>query len=55
MKVKMHKDCIGVRGIKFFKCSRCGAENSNNYMNGVDICHKCIEELNICPICGKEL
>lgn len=54
MKAKTHKNCIGVRGIKFFKCLRCDAESSN-YMNGIMICHKCIEELNICPICGIEL
>lgn len=40
---------------KDFGCPKCGDENSNNYMNGVDVCHKCIKNLNICSICGKGL
>ena len=55
MKAYRHNTCLGVRGIKFFKCSTCGAENSNNYMNGINSCKACCEKDNICCLCGKPL
>lgn len=54
MEAFAHKECLGVRGIKTFKCEKCG-EKSTNYINGVNICHKCCIENNICEICGKEV
>ena len=54
MKPITHKNCLGVRGIKVFKCIKCGCE-SQNYMNGIDVCKKCCEENNICQICGKDI
>lgn len=43
------------RGIKNFRCKGCGADNSTNYLNGVEYCPLCIEKLNICKICGESL
>lgn len=50
----MHKECLIAKGIMFFKCPKCG-KDSGNYVNGVRICPRCCEELNICQICGKKL
>ena len=54
MKPIRHENCLGVRGIKTFKCIKCG-KLSNNYMNGVDICFECCVKSNICQVCGKDL
>ena len=54
MKPFIHKDCSVARGIKIFKCIRCGC-NSQNYVNGINMCEKCCEETNTCQICGKEI
>lgn len=47
------KSCVIAKGIKFFKCIKCGKE-SGNYVNGVSICYDCCKEGDICVICGKE-
>lgn len=52
MKPYIHKDCMGMRGIITFKCLRCNKE-SNNYSNGIKVCHDCCIANNICRICGK--
>lgn len=49
-----HKDCLGARGIKIFKCVECGCD-SQNYMNGIDVCRECCIKANTCEICGKEI
>lgn len=49
-----HDQCIGVRGIKTFKCAKCD-KPSNNYMNGVDLCSECCDQLGLCCICGSKL
>jgi len=54
MKAFIHKECLGVRGIKFFKCEKCGAD-STNYSNGVNICHECCIKSNTCEVCGKKM
>lgn len=54
MKPLTHKNCLGARGIKSFKCKHCG-NDSQNYMNGLDVCRKCCEKASICEICGKSL
>ena len=54
MEAFTHKECLGVRGIKSFKCEKCGKKGTN-YINGVNICHKCCIENNICEVCGKEV
>lgn len=55
MKVNTHKNCLGARGIKMFKCIRCGRKDSHNYMNGIDVCDACCHKDNICCICGELL
>lgn len=45
--------CVIAKGIKFFKCIKCG-KDSGNYVNGVSICYDCCKGANICRICGKE-
>ena len=54
MKPFTHKECLGARGIKFFKCEKCGTD-SNNYSNGINVCYKCCIENRICQVCGKKL
>lgn len=49
-----HKNCVCARGIKIFNCIRCGKE-SDNYMNGIDMCKECCKETNTCQICGIKL
>ena len=48
-----HKDCRGVRGVKYFRCIHCGRQ-ATRYANGVDICAECCSVQNLCNICGKE-
>lgn len=48
------KKCFVAKGLKFFKCLKCGKETSN-YYNGVIICYDCCKEANVCRICGKEI
>lgn len=54
MKKFCHEECIGVRGIKNFKCTVCG-KDSSNYSNGIDVCRDCCIEKNICEICGDDM
>lgn len=54
MKPFKHKDCLGVRGIKSFKCTSCNKETTN-YLNGVDMCNSCCEEKKICRVCGNKV
>lgn len=49
-----YKMCLGTRGIKLFKCLKCGSD-STNYSNGVKICYECCAKNNICQVCGKEI
>ena len=53
MKNGVCEKCVIAKGIKFFKCIKCG-KDSGNYVNGVSICNDCCKEDNICVICGKE-
>lgn len=49
----IHKGCAIAKGMKVIKCDKCGKE-SVNYVNGVDLCKNCCEELELCCICGEE-
>jgi NTP pyrophosphatase (non-canonical NTP hydrolase) len=46
--------CAVARGIRHITCKECGKEDIN-YTNGIDICPKCAEKLNICRICGEQM
>lgn len=50
----VHKDCILVKGIKYFKCIKCGNKGSN-YRNGITVYRDCVDKLNICSICGESM
>lgn len=54
MNIHAHDKCTLTRGIKFFKCFRCGKQG-NNYSNGIEYCNECRNEFNICDICGEAL
>lgn len=49
-----HRECKLSRGIKEFKCTRCGKRGSN-YVNGATICVECATEKGLCRICNKPL
>lgn len=49
-----HEKCMVAKGMKLFSCNICG-NNSNNYINGIDICTDCCEKISICQICGKPI
>lgn len=49
-----HDNCMGARGIRLFKCIKCG-EKGVNYANGTDVCDECCKKDNICKVCGKKL
>lgn len=46
--------CVVAKGIKFFRCSKCG-KDAGNYINGISLCYNCCKDDNVCVICGKKL
>lgn len=54
MGINKHSNCNIARGIKYYKCKICKKE-TNNYLNGIDICKECCEKENICIICGSKM
>lgn len=49
-----HSDCLGVRGVKLFNCVKCNKE-TNNYLNGINICKECCKKENICQVCENTI
>lgn len=54
---RLCKSCEGkliMRGFKTFKCTECG-ENDSNYMQGIDMCTRCLDKKSVCRMCGEPI